>query len=162
MRIRALMDELLRWRRVPVSNWRASASGNLWLIAQLPSPPCMLAIVVTLDLSPSPQKITNWRRWGRQSHMRIRALMDELLRWRRVPVSNWRASASGNLWLIAQLPSPPCMSAIVVTLDLSPSPQKITNWRRWGRLLSCTMSGNGCLHCCVSATGAHRRLAISG
>ena len=73
----------------------------------------------------------------------------ELLRWRRVPVSNWRASASGNLWLIAQLPSPPCMSAIVVTLDLSPSPQKITNWRRWGRLSNCTMSGNGCLHCCV-------------
>ncbi len=51
--------------------------------------------------------------------MRIRALMDELLRWRRVPVSNWRASASGNLWLIAQLPSPQCMSAIVVTLHVS-------------------------------------------
>ena len=40
-------------------------------------------------------------------------------------------------------------SAIVVTLDLSPSPQKITNWRRWGRLSNCTMSGNGCLHCCA-------------
>lgn len=26
---------------------------------------------------------------------------------------------------------------------------KITNWRRWGRLSNCTMSGNGCLHCCA-------------
>ncbi len=31
----------------------------------------------------------------------------------------------------------------------SPSPQKITNWRRWGRLSNCIMSGNGCLHCCA-------------
>ncbi|STJ53233.1 2-octaprenyl-6-methoxyphenol hydroxylase [Escherichia coli] len=54
-----------------------------------------------------------------------------------------------NLWRIAQLPSPPCMSAIVVTLDLSPSPQKITNCGAGTGCPNCTMSGNGCLHCCV-------------